>query len=322
MKEIPGVLAAGINVGMPPVFSPNMPVVVPGSAQSENRPALIHLTNEDYLKVMGISVVQGRFVTEQEVNARTHSAAVNQAFVRRYFPDGQAMGRVVRIPVLRTAPLNLADDSVQIVGVVRDTINRVTTRETWPELYMPFTLVNRSDRIFVLGSGSAAMLAKPVKAAVYAADPVQPVMDERSLEAALNEFAYARPRFNVMLFGIFAGLGLALALFGIYGVISHAVSQQTREIGIRIALGAGFSQVTGMVLKFGATVLGVGIVVGLGASLASVKLLKGLVVNVSTFDPISFVAVTALLLTAGIFAALWPARRAARVDPMRALRDE
>jgi ABC-type antimicrobial peptide transport system permease subunit len=105
-------------------------------------------------------------------------------------------------------------------------------------------------------------------------------------------------------------------------VISNTVAQQTREIGIRIALGAGFSQVIGMVLNRGARLLVIGVAAGLAASLASVRLLAGLVRNVSTFDPYSFVAVTGLLLAAGLFASFWPARRAARVDPLIALRDE
>ncbi len=142
------------------------------------------------------------------------------------------------------------------------------------------------------------------------------------METLLAENAYARPRFNLLLFTVFAVLGLVLALFGIYGVISHAVSRQTREIGIRIALGASFGQVIAMVLGMGARLLLIGVAVGLGASLASVSLLKGLVQNVSTFDPYSFGVVTLLLFAAGIFASFWPARRAARLDPMTALRDE
>jgi ABC-type antimicrobial peptide transport system permease subunit len=117
-------------------------------------------------------------------------------------------------------------------------------------------------------------------------------------------------------------LGLTLALFGIYGVISNTVAQQTREIGIRIALGAGLNQVIGMVLAGGAKLLAVGILAGLAGSLASVKLLSGLVRNVSTFDVYSFLAVTAVVFVTGLFASFWPARRAARVDPVTALRDE
>ncbi len=323
MKSVPGVVAVGINWSLPPVFSPAVPVEVVGSTQPDTRPVLLHSTNEDYLKVMGLALVRGRFLTEQEVNGRLHSVVVNQTFVRRKFSEGQAIGRLVRVPRLRSAPFELTDDSFQIVGMVNDVVNRVTTNEIWPEIYFPFTAVATfADRIFVLGSGRAEGLDKAIKAQVYAVDPGQPVMDDMPMQRVLAENAYAQPRFNLLLFTVFAGLGLVLALFGIYGVISHAVAQQTREIGIRIALGAGFSQVIGMVLGLGARLLGIGVAVGLVGSLASVKVLSGIVRNVSTFDPYSFAAVTVLVLGAGLFASYWPARRAARVDPATALRVE
>jgi putative ABC transport system permease protein len=322
MKDVPGVRAVGINAGMPPVYNLSVPVVPQGQSQPETQPALFQQTNADYLRVMGTPLVRGRFFTEQEVNAGIHSAAVNQAFVRRYFGGRDALGRVVRVPLLRTAPVRIADDAFQIVGVVRDTINRVTTREIVPEMYVPYTITPFADRIFVLGPEHPESLGRALKAQVYAVDPVQPVMDMKPMDQVLAENAYARPRFNLLLFAVFAGFGLVLALCGIYGVISQAVAQQTREIGIRIALGAGYGQVIGMVLKTGARLLAIGVVAGLIASLASVKVLSGLVSNVSTFDPYSFAAVTLLLLGAGLFASFWPARRAARVDPVTALRQE
>jgi putative ABC transport system permease protein len=322
IRTIPGVQAAGINWGLPPVYSPGWPVVAVGNSQSDDRRVLVQHTDADYPNVMGIAMMQGRFLDNQEVRAKRHSAVVNQAFVRRYFTDGVAIGRLVRIPDMRSAPWNLSDDSFQIVGISKDTVNQVDAREIWPEMYIPFTVLTRADRIMVLSSGPAQALDKGVKTQIYAVDPSQPVMEDRSMEQVLRENAYAQPRFNLFLFAIFAALGLVLALSGIYGVISHTVAQQTREIGIRIALGAGFSQVIGMVLTVGARLLGIGIVIGLAASLASVKVLKGLVRNVSTFDVYSFVAVTVLLLIAGLFASFWPARRAARVDPLQALRNE
>jgi len=322
MQTVPGVLAVGINGGLPPVYNASLPVEVVGSAPQNGQRVMLDQSNGDYLKVMGISVVQGRFLSDQEVNARIHSVVVNQAFVRQYLGAGDALGRLVRVPLLRQPPVSLADDSFQEVGVVKDTVNRVSTNETVPEMFVPFTIVNRADRLFVLGNGRPEALDKAVKAQVFAVDPGQPVMDDKPMEAVLAENAYARPRFNLLLFAVFAALGLVLALFGIYGVISQAVAQQTREIGIRIALGAGFRQVTGMMLGLGARLVVAGIVVGLVGSLASVKVLAGLVRNVSTFDPYSFAGVTMLLLAAGLFASFWPARRAARVDPVRALREE
>jgi hypothetical protein len=271
---------------------------------------------------MGIELAQGRFMDAQDVNAKAHNTVVNKAFVRRYFGDGTALGRLVRVPMLRRAPMNLADDSFVIVGIVADTVNQVGTAEIAPEIFLPHTVINRSDRIFIRGAGRAESLDKAVKTAIWAVDPVQPVMEDKSLETVLAEDAYAQPRFNLLLFTVFATLGLALALFGVYGVISHSVAQQTREIGIRIALGAGPRQVVGAAVSSGARLVAIGIAVGLGASLASVQVLSGLVRNVSTFDVYSFVGVTVILLAAGTFASYWPARRAARVDPLEALRNE
>jgi ABC-type antimicrobial peptide transport system permease subunit len=188
-------------------------------------------------------------------------------------------------------------------------------------VYVPYTILGRSDRLLVLAQGRPETIDAAVKAQVYAVDPIQPVMEDQTISEVLVRYAYSRPRFNLLLFAVFALFGLALALFGLYGVISHAVAQQTREIGIRIALGATVWEVVGMVLRIGAQLLAVGIGAGLAASLLSVKLLAGLAPNVSPFDPYSFAAVALLLFSTGIAASFWPARRAARVDPVAALRE-
>jgi putative ABC transport system permease protein len=322
VQTVPGVVSASVNAGLPPIYSWSFPVVPVGITQPDTRPVVVQQTSADYPNVMGLTVLRGRFLTEQEVNTGFHSVVVNQMLMRRFYSGMDPIGRLVRIPRLRTAPFSLTDDSFQIVGVVKDTVNRASTNEIWPEMYMPYTVLARADRLFVLGTGRAGSLDQSVKAQVYAVDSGQPVMEDKPLERVLAENAYARPRFNLLLFTVFAALGLVLALFGIYGVVSHTVAQQTREIGIRIALGASFQQVIGMILRMGVKLVGIGIAVGLIASLASVRVLSGLVRNVSTFDPYSFAAVTLLLFAAGLFATFWPARKAARVDPVTALRQE
>jgi len=165
-------------------------------------------------------------------------------------------------------------------------------------------------------------LDRAVREQVYSLDRGQPVTEDKTLETLLGDYVYSRPRFNLLLFTVFAGLGLILALSGVYGVISNGVAQRTREIGIRLALGASLRQIIGMVLGGGARLLAAGVVLGLIGSLASVRVLSGLVQNVSTFDPYSFLAVALLLFAAGLAASLGPARRAARVDPVTALRNE
>ncbi len=321
VQFVPGVVAAGIDSDLPPVYEWGVPVVVPGSPQTGTRGVVFRQVNEQYPAVMGIHLLQGSFLTAQDIFGQLHNTVVNQAFVRLYFPDGTAIGRPVRLPGLRGGPFQLENDAFQIVGVVADTVNRAATNEIVPEMYIPYTIFGRADRLLVLTAGRPETFARAVKTQVYAADPLQPVTEEQTMETLLRQFAYASPRFNLLLFSVFALVGLALALFGIYGVMSHAVAQQTREIGIRIALGATFSDVIAMVLAMSAKVLAMGIAIGLVASLSSVKLLASLVRKVSPFDPYSFVMVSALLMAAGLFAAFWPARRAARIDPVSALRE-
>jgi predicted permease len=318
----PGVAAAGINLGLHPLGAPRASVEVIGNPQEDTRRVLIQHTSEAYPKVMGIRMAQGRFFSEQEVDARAHLGVVNQAFARRYLAGATALGRTLRIAALRQPPYNLADDSFQVVGVVADAVNQIQDNVTVPEVYIPYSLAGLADELVVLSRTRPETIERSVRSAIYSLDGSQPLTGVMPLQTILDQSVYSRPKFNLFLFAIFAALGLTLALFGVYGVISTTVAQQTREIGIRIALGATLSQVIRMVLASGLKLLLIGVAVGLAGSLASVRLLSGLVRHVSTFDPYSFVAVTLLLLAVGLFATFWPARRAAQVDPVTALRNE
>jgi putative ABC transport system permease protein len=322
IESTPGVAAAGINLGLHPLGAPSGPVEVVGNGRQDNRRVFFHHVSGHYPLTMGIRLAQGRFLTEQEINARAHACVVNQAFARQYLSGGSALGRTLRIPSLLAVPYSLADNGFQVVGVVNDVVNQIIETATMPEIYIPYSLVGLADELVVRAATRPEAIERAVRAQIYGLDGAQPVTSVMPLEAMLRQFVYARPKFNLFLFGIFAGLGLTLALSGMYGVISTTVAQQTREIGIRMALGATFAQVVGAVLRSGLKLLAIGVAVGLAGSLASVRVLSGLVRNVSRFDPYSFAAVAALLFAAGLFASFWPARRAARVDPVRALREE
>ncbi|HEY3840706.1 MAG TPA: ABC transporter permease [Bryobacteraceae bacterium] len=321
IASVPGVTAAGINAGMAPVYNWTVPVELPGRPP-DNRPVVMEQVNEGYGKALGLSLVRGRFLSAEDVGAKLHRAAVNQAFARRYFEGRDALGSVFRVPLLKSKRFKLADDSFEIVGVVRDTVNRISTQETLPEIYIPYTLTGIADRLYLLASVPPETLDRAVRDQIYATDRGQPVTDVRTMENMLSDFVYARPRFNLLLFSVFAGLGLVLALLGVHGVMSNAVAQRTREIGIRFALGAGYGQVIGMVLRSATRLLGIGAALGIIGSLASARVLRGLVRNVSTIDPYSMAAVIGLLFATGLFASYWPARKAGRVDPIRALREE
>jgi putative ABC transport system permease protein len=191
-----------------------------------------------------------------------------------------------------------------------------------PEIYIPYTTIGQANELLVLTKGAPETLLRAVRAQVYAIDKDQPVTDVKTIETMLDEWIYAGPRFNLLLLSIFAALGLVLALLGIYGVISSSVAQRTHEIGIRMALGANFSRVIWMVLASGMRLVGAGVVAGLILSVLSVRVLARQVWKLSTFDPYSFAAVSVLVVAAGLLACFWPARTAARIDPMSALREE
>lgn len=321
IRAIPGVTSAAVSTGLHPLMAGGVPVETPGAAHSSNQRVQFYSTSEGYLDTMGIRLLRGRRLTETDVANAAHFAVVNEAFADRYYEGQNAVGRMIRLPRPTIPGYTLADNGFEIAGVVRNTTNDIEADRVVPELYIPYTVMGMTGWLVVAGP-HAEGLAKSVRQAVYALDPEQPVMQELTLERMLEMWVYSTPKFNLLLFSIFAGLGLALALLGIYGVMSHGVAQQTREIGIRIALGAGLGDVMRMVLGRGAALLGVGILAGLLGSLAAVRVLANQVFRMSAFDPVSFIGVALLLFAAGIIACFWPARRAARVDPSTALRYE
>ena len=322
VKAVPGVEAAAVNNGFHPFSGFGSAIQVSGNAQQDNRIVLVNETNEEYTRAMGIGLAAGRLFTSSEVANRSTVAIVNRAFTQRYSPEQNIIGRMVTFVRTSRTPVNLATSSFQIVGVVNDALNRIFTNETVPEMYLPYTILGQAQFLVVAVQGKPTSLANAIRTQVYQVDKDQPVTEVKTIDSALHDWVYAGPRFNSLLFAVFAALGLTLALAGVYGLVSNLVTLRRAEIGIRIALGASFRQVIGMILKSGGVLVGAGIGLGLIGSLASVRVLSSQVWKVSTFDPVTFVAVALLLLIAGLFASYWPARRAAKVDPVQALRGE
>ena len=272
--------------------------------------------------MLGIPLLKGREISDSDVNGRRQVALVNQAFERAKLNGADAVGRVVRIPRLTEAPINSTDPSVEIVGVVRDTLNDGLMDAVVPEIYVPSSLLGAAEPCVRADRGRSRRRDSAVVEQVYELDRDQPVTDVRTVQSFLNEFVYAGPRFNLVLLSVFAVLGLTLAVVGVYGVMSHTVSQQTREIGVRIALGADPGSVGRLVVKSGAILLLSGIALGLVGSVFAGRLLAQQIWNVSAFDPISFLAASAVLFVAGLQACAWPAWRATRTQPIVALRQD
>lgn len=321
-EAVPGVRAAAVSSGLHPIGDWGASVEVAGSSQNDARRVLIHQTSAAYGSVYGIQLLEGRWITSGEMAARQRLAVVNRMFVDRYLSGANPLGAMVRIPRLRTPPFNLSDAAFQIVGVVHNAANSMNRDQIMPEVYIPYTVAGLSDMLIASTQMQPMAVANAMRQQVYAIDKDQPVTDVMPLTTMLDQWVYAAPRFNLALFSVFAGLGLILAAVGVYGVISYMVTQQTQEIGLRIALGAGFRDIAGLVLGRGVRLLAGGIVLGLAGSFAAARLLSRQLWNVSPFDPISFAVVAVFLLLIGIQACFWPARRAAKVDPVTALRYE
>ena len=321
MASVPGVSAAAVSTGVHPFSSPSWRVEVPGAANNDS-PLVMHQVSAGYIRVLGIALLKGREFSDADIAGRRQIALVNQAFERTRLNGADAVGRIVRIPRLTEPPINATDASVEIVGVVRDTLNDGLLHAVAPEIYVPSSLMGAANRVFVQTAGDPVAVTRAVVERVYALDRDQPVTDVRTIQSFLNEFVYAGPRFNLVLLSVFAALGLTLAVVGVYGVMSHTVSQQTREIGVRIALGADPTSVGRQVVKSGAMLLLIGIALGLVGSVVAGRFLAQQIWNVSPFDPISFAASSVVLLAAGLLACAWPAWRASRTQPIVALRQE
>jgi predicted permease len=321
VRAVPGVAEAAINSGMHPLSNVRTPVDVRGG--SANREAVVvHSVSASYAAAVGIRLAQGRLLTDADTAASQPVALVNERFVRSRLDGVPPLGAIVSIPRLKQAPVSAANDTFQIVGVVRDLPNVGLGEPIAPEVYIPFTASGLANLLIVRTHGDPAAVTRAVVSQVYAIDRGQPVMDVLTLETLLRNEAFATPRFNLVLLAIFASVGLALAIVGVYGVMASAVAQERQEIGVRMALGAGGGSIARMVLLRGSRLLLAGTALGLVGSIAATRLLARQVWRVPAFDLTAFAAVVVLLLVVGLLACAWPARRAMRIDPIVAIRHE
>lgn len=322
LSAAPGIRAAGLNTGLHPFGGWRAPIEVVGSGVQDRQPAIVHNVSEGYTAAMSIPITRGRALERGDIERRAMVALVNETLVRTYLGNENPLGRTVRIPELAEPPAGLPATTFEIVGVVRDAVNSEVTEPIRPEVYIPYTLTGFAQRLFIRTDREPERAASLVRAEIAAIDPDQPITDVRSLRSALDDFMYAGPRFTLTLFGVFAALGLTLAVVGVYGVVAHAVSRRTQEIGVRMALGATAARIVGMVLGSGLKLVAAGIVLGLAGSALAVRALQEVIWSISPWDPVSFAAVAVVLLAVGVQAAVWPALRATRVSPVSALRQE
>ena len=272
----------------------------------------------EFFTTLKIPLRRGRLFTNADGPATPRVVVVNESLARRFFPDEDAVGQRVTYD----DPTDAQARWLTIVGIVADTRRGGVDREPRAEVYYPFTqLPERRMNVLLRTSGDPLALARPAQAQVWAIDANQPTASVRSVEAILAD-AQANRRFTTLLLGLFSIVALALAAIGIYGVIAYSTAQRVHEIGIRMALGASRTNVLTGVLKE-AVVIGVaGLAVGMAAALALTRFLSGLLFGVGARDPMTFVALPLGLLLVAVLAALIPAARAVRVNPLVALRGD
>jgi len=276
----------------------------------------VRVADAGYFKTMGIPLLRGRNFSDSEQREPKHVILINEALARKHFPDEDPIGRRLDVEMFDTP------QPAEIIGVVGNVRYDSLIDESPPAVYFPhpdltyafMTLVIRTD-------GEPTAIAPAVQREIRALDPNQPVSDVRTMNQVMADWV-SRSRFNTLLLGLFAGLATLLSAVGIFGVMNYSVALRTREIGLRLAVGAQPRQVLLLVLRQGLVLTVAGIVLGLAAAFALTRLLSGLLFGVGAVDVTTFTAISLLLVVVSLLACYLPARRAMRIDPLSALRYE
>lgn len=328
LAEIPGVKSVGGVAPLPMAGGEQYSVGSYGRVgitdeQYQANKADYKSTMPGYFETLGIELRSGRYLTgaDNEPGA-LGVAVVDQRFVERLFGDDSPLGEEIVVDTLNGETFQLQRTPLRVVGVVANVRSSSLAADSRETIYYPFRYGPWFPLTFVLQTeADPASLVPSVRAAVMALDPDVPISDVSTLESYVVA-SMATTRFMLALIGSFAVIALVLASLGLYGVITYSVRQRTREIGVRVAFGASSGNVVWMLLRQGAGVALVGIVIGVAGSLALTRLVASLLVGVSATDPLTFVAIPMLLLGVTLAATYVPARRAALIDPVDALRGE
>jgi len=268
-----------------------------------------------YFNTMGTPFLSGRDFNERDTLKSPSAAIVNQAFVSKYFPNGDALGKQLGVCWSVQNP-------VQIVGVVADSRQTKLKDAPAPAIYLANTQAPLAGGTFVArAAGDPQQVLRSIEIAIHRVDPDQPITEVRTMDSVFSDSA-SDARFQVVLLVIFAGLAVALAMIGVYGVVSYSVGQRTQEIGVRMAMGAAATSIARMVLREALLLAVLAVVIGLAGAFALTRLMEALLYETTPTDPITLTAAAVAVLLVATLAALIPARRAMQVDPMVALRYE
>lgn len=322
LAAIPGVQGAAM-VGTLPLIGGNTtrfyPTSQPKPAPGDDVEANIRDVSANYFSVMGVRLIAGRYLTEQDTATSQNVVIINQSLAKRVFPNQEAVGQNITVTGESATPLLIA-------GVVADEKITGLDAQNTSVVYYPYqqdSSVGMASSVVVRTTGDPMNLSNVIRAECRKVEPGMSIFFVRTMEqiAATSPATFAR-RYPAMLIGLFAIVALLLAAIGIYGVISYTISQQTHEIGIRIALGARPGNILSLVMKKGMGLTLLGVAIGLVASFVLTRWMADLLFGVSATDPLTFAGIALLLIAVALTACYVPALRAMKVDPMVALRYE
>jgi putative ABC transport system permease protein len=313
---LPGVEKVGFVTELPLSGQPNdMPFTVDGRppvAIADSFDADFRRVNQHYFSALRIPFLRGRNFTEQEVKESAKVLVVSELLASQVFPNEEPLGK--RLVMM------MGNERWEIIGIVGDIRHRALASQPFPAMYMP-TYETGSTNLVIRTQGDPTNLAAAVRKEVQTIDPEQPVAAVQTMGQWVDT-SVAEPRYRTTLLGLFALLALVLASTGIYGVMSYSVAQRTHEIGVRMALGAKRFDVLRLVVRQGMFLVLLGIGIGLAGAFALTRVMATLLFGVTAKDPVTFVAVAALLTLVAFVACYIPALRATKVDPLVALRYE
>jgi len=322
IRSLPGVASA--CVGLPPGFEGTSGVTIPGQPKLTDGLS-INYVDAEYLKTYGIALKAGRDLTAHEVASGTRVALLSESASRLWANGENPVGRTIQVDTLiggggSNLPALGAVKEVTVVGIVADTLTNGPDKPSPVAVFVPYTLRAPVRRGFVIRTQmEPAALLNAIRAELRGLDKEQPMLSPITFEEIIEQRA-KQPRFNMALFSALAVIALVLAAAGIYSVLSYAVAQRSKEIGLRMALGADRGAVLGLFLRLGGRLLGLGLVVGVAGSLALTKIVSSQVFGGPLLDPWAFAIAVLLLSLAALLASYLPAVRATKVDPMNALR--
>jgi putative ABC transport system permease protein len=321
VRALPGVQAVGAISRLPLTGGyGSTSIAIEGRAEMINllpqaRPRIYPRTvTPDYFQAMGIPLLKGRFMTAKDAGNAPLVVLINQTAATRYWPGGNPLGQRVQI--------GGGNPWKEVIGIVGDAKHRGgLDQDILPEVYFPWAQYTQSSGTMVVRGTNVSSLAPAIRSKAQELDRLLPISNVRTLEEIV-EGSIAAPRTNTLLLALFAGIALALAAVGIYGVMAYSVAQRAHEIGVRMALGAQSSDALKLVLKQGMILALVGALIGLIASWGLTRLMESLLFGVGTTDPLTFILIPLLLILVALLACWLPARRATKVDPLVVLRNE